>query len=451
MEAEHVELMQRGGSQTTTSTTTTPSRSPTACSHNETGDHLNGTTTDEENCGLASASSSGPVDAQARLAAQGGAIQAALAQLQMIHEIADGLDNRAGELISNICAIALRMLTQADSFPHSRPGGIQAAFAGPSGLSEAYRFVASMRVRRGEGFTPEEYATDLSQLRAMVETGLAELKDPMPGDVSEHNLKKATQKLTAAYHQIDKIILATLGGDRGWNTLAWWNDLHDLLAPGGATGEWEARSSQRSSATTRLLQAAGRRRNMVPFMNDHLMMPIVEMLQALEAWQQALFGGAHAVHEHTQAGEVSDEGETAANHEQPVNPDGNREELRDDTEKATTELEPAEPRSEDGALSAEQMAQLMTASLQQAVNEVGNMATIPTQSDSEAATMPWRPPPEGGRAQLSAERALVPHVKMTTTGEATEGDGFRLLFMGSMGLIDTNRGMHIASEYEAQG
>ncbi|CAE7690139.1 unnamed protein product [Symbiodinium sp. CCMP2592] len=354
----------------------------------------------------------------------GGTIQAALAQLQMIHEIADG--NHAGELISNICAIALRMLTQADSFPHSRPRRIQAAFAGPTGLSEAYRFVASMRVRRGEGFTPEEYATDLSQLRAMVETGLAELKDPMPGDVTEQNLNKATLKLTAAYHQIDQVILRALGGDRQWNTLEWWNELHDLLAPaallatkrgeatvmtedpdtahpadalafaGEATTEWEARSSQRSSATTRLLRAAGRLKNTVPFLNGQLIVPIVETLQALEAWQQAMFGGAHAVHEQTQTGDINTEGETAAYSEQPENPEGTTEALREHTVEATTEPMPAEPHGGDGALphggdgalTAAQMAQMMTASLQQAVNEVGEMATIPTQDDSEADPMP---------------------------------------------------------------
>ncbi|CAE7787885.1 Clec16a [Symbiodinium sp. CCMP2592] len=303
-----------------------------------------------------------PPSAQALLAAQRGAITATLAQLQMIHEIADGLANRDGEIISNICAIALRMLSQADTHPEARTWG-RAVMAEPTGMSEAYRFVSSMRVRRGEGFTPEEFATDLSQLRAMIEAGLSELQEPMPGDVTEANLHKAMAKLREAYKMVDGVILLALGGDRTWNTLAWWDALHDLLSPaallstkkgeayhveddpttahpadvlklgGEGIEEWQARTDRRASATERLLKAARRLKDIVPYVTDTVLMPVIELLHAIEAWQQALFGGAHAVQEtHV---DHTGEPETAHDSHAPV---------RENTEEETAAYRTGKPR-----------------------------------------------------------------------------------------------------------
>ncbi|CAE7573272.1 pol [Symbiodinium sp. CCMP2592] len=344
-------------------------------------------------------------------AEEDGVIQAAGAQIQMIHEIADGLANRDGEIISNICAIALRMLSHAENYPHTNPRGMGAAFAGPSGVSEAYSFVASMRVRRGENFTPEEYATDLSQLRAMIEAGLGELREPMPGDVPQLSLRKADNQLQEAYRRVDQVILPTMGGGEAMTMEPDTTQAHpaDVLnLAGEAQAEWGARTSQTGSATTRILKAATRLRNVVPFVGDHVLLPIVEMLQALE--RQSLFGGAHAVHESTQTGEppVVANGETACHNGENENDLDNPEQLRDDSHGGTILTESTE---QPAALNAAAMAALMTPSLQAAVNEAGELPTLPTQAESEAETVLWQAPTAGGndwRAETERGRSRSP-------------------------------------------
>ena len=130
---------------------------------------------------------------------------------------------------------------------------------------------------------------------------------------------------------VDSVILKALGGDRGWNTLSWWNtlQLQDLLASaalvvdireeaylpaqptsahpadvlplqGETTWEWEARTSRAMSDAANLIAAAVRLREAVPFMGEEMAGPAVQILQALTAWQESLFGGIHAVHAETQ-------------------------------------------------------------------------------------------------------------------------------------------------------
>ena len=203
-----------------------------------------------------------------------------------------------------------------------------------SAAGEAYNSVASMRVRRGEALTDEEFATDLSIVRTLVEQGLSELQEPMPAGVSQTSLAGASGETTPSLQHgdmVDSVILKALGGDRGWNTLSWWNtlQLQDLLASaalvvdireeaylpaqptsahpanvlplqGATTWEWEARTSRAMSDAANLIAAAVRLREAVPFMGEEMAGPAVQILQALTAWQESLFGGIHAVHAETQ-------------------------------------------------------------------------------------------------------------------------------------------------------
>ena len=162
-----------------------------------------------------------------------------------------------------------------------------------------------------------------------MEKAIGELHEPIPPGVSQASLQGATTKLRRAYAVLDQVILAALGGDRSWNTLVWWNALQDLLAPaallverrqeaylpeptntahpadviqlqGENTKEWEARTSKAMGDAANLITASGRLREAVPFMGEDVVGPAVQVLQAIAAWQQSLFGGVQAVHAETQ-------------------------------------------------------------------------------------------------------------------------------------------------------
>ena len=64
--------------------------------------------------------------------------------------------------------------------------------------------------------------------------------------------------------------------------------------------EWPARTQLLGGTTLRVLEAARVLRDMVPRLTGEMLPATVSMLQAIEAWQQAMFGGAHAVHDGTQ-------------------------------------------------------------------------------------------------------------------------------------------------------
>ena len=74
-------------------------------------------------------------------------------QLQLIHEVAGSLDSPGGEVITNICAIALRMLRGTTTSEPQQAQTSRGTKGHPSAAGEAYDNVASMRVRRREALT----------------------------------------------------------------------------------------------------------------------------------------------------------------------------------------------------------------------------------------------------------------------------------------------------------
>eukprot|EP00439_Symbiodinium_sp_Y106_P029447 s3659_g3.t1 len=173
--------------------------------------------------------------------------------------------------------------------------------------------------------------------------GVLELQEPMPEGVTEETRQLAQEAARKA--QKVAAVLPASRGDRQWNTLRWWSDLQSTLLPAVAlaeqrrhaymdqeqtggnapqqahpadvlalatqgTKEWTARTSQVHSTAHRLMKAAQGLREKVPFMGGEAIGPAVQTLVALEAWQQAYFGGTHAIHEGTQ----TDEDEGDANH-----------------------------------------------------------------------------------------------------------------------------------------
>ena len=64
-----------------------------------------------------------------------------------------------------------------------------------------------MRVRRGETFTLEEYATDLSSLRDLILRGTGEILEPMRPVITEPQVQSAGEKLRKAAAMVDQVIL----------------------------------------------------------------------------------------------------------------------------------------------------------------------------------------------------------------------------------------------------
>ena len=73
--------------------------------------------------------------------------------------------------------------------------------------------------------------------------------------------------------------------------------LHDT-----ATQEWQART-QLHSAAARLMGAVSQLKKTVPYVGGEALAPAAQALHALEYWQQAYFGGTHAVDDETQTKE----------------------------------------------------------------------------------------------------------------------------------------------------
>ena len=203
-----------------------------------------------------------------------------------------------------------------------------------------------MRVRRGEDLTH-----DLSVVGDLCGQGVLELQEPMPEGVTEETRQLAQEAARKAQKLLDAAVLPASRGNRQWNTLRWWSDLQNALLPAVAlaeqrrhaymdqeqkrgnepqqahpadvlalatpgTKEWTARTSQIHSTAHRLMVAAQGLREKVPFMGGEAIGPAVQTLVALEAWQQAYFGGTHAIHEGTQ----TDKDEGDANHANPRPP-----------------------------------------------------------------------------------------------------------------------------------
>ncbi|CAE7307905.1 MRL1 [Symbiodinium sp. CCMP2592] len=434
---DNTELWQRPPPTTTTTSTTTTT--PTDCRIDSS--ELAGNTTDEEAVGLTRrrrrdsrhigkprsrsrsppptsrppppqheqpSSSTSTLSHASTIAALRGGIQATAAQIQLIHEVTTNMQGAESTVIANICANALRMLSESSATAGVLRKNTEQAF--PSAVGEAYRCATSMRVRRGDSLTPEEYATDVSILRSMVEQGIQDLPQGEASSAS-HAVLRARARLQKAYEMLDAVILRTMGGDRQWNDLKWWDALLDHLAPATLIAEqegerqeahpadvialdkrdkeWTTRTSTTMSATMQLLEAAAELREAAAFMGDGDLAPVLAVLHAIEAWQNSLFGGMQAVSDETQTEPVpeTDMGEQNAPHAAG-------------TKRRWFALSPG--------VNQEDMAALETDSFLADLAEVELLPTLPElgeAGESQQATLPWTPPapePLGAAADLLA-------------------------------------------------
>ena len=175
------------------------------CSEDPGEGEEDGTTTDEENAGLIRRRRHSP--SWHRTPTRGRGQPARTQRRRQLHRPSARIkgggskqlppncssSTRAGNLagpdseVTSICAIALRMLRGASATEPTAEAS-SGPDVTPSTTGEQYSSVASMRVRRGEKLTNEEFATDLSIVRNLVERGLSELHEPMPAGVSQTSL-----------------------------------------------------------------------------------------------------------------------------------------------------------------------------------------------------------------------------------------------------------------------
>ena len=151
----------------------------------------------------------------------------------------------------------------------------------------------------------------------MILRGAGEILEPMPPGIEEGQVQSAGEKLRRVAAMVDNVILAAMEGDRNWNTMEHpqpadrrpgadepqqheAHPAHVIALQNDMVEEWTARTSQLHSAAGRLSRAAATLRDAVPYMGEEALAPAVQVLQALEAWQQAFFQGIHAVHSETQ-------------------------------------------------------------------------------------------------------------------------------------------------------
>ncbi|CAE7634729.1 unnamed protein product [Symbiodinium necroappetens] len=184
----------------------------------------------------------------------------------------------------------------------------------------------------------KEWQQDLSYLIRVLEEGAVQLHEPMPAAVSVQQLQWGTRCLQRAIMLLTAALDSSLRGECCWNTPKLWGELRDLITPaavlleqrgdseeqqqrgtssGSAEGprrvhpadvlqlaqgheEGGPRTRTSSTAAQLLFEAAGEFRKLMPTLVDEQVPLAVQLLHAVEATQQALFGGVMAATEETQ-------------------------------------------------------------------------------------------------------------------------------------------------------
>ncbi|CAE7205709.1 unnamed protein product [Symbiodinium sp. CCMP2592] len=154
-------------------------------------------------------------------------------------EITETMREPEGQIVANICSIALAMLAQPGAATRAMPQRGELPHEADCGaLREAFNQITSMRVRRGEGLTNEEFATDLSLVRNLCGMGAEELREPMADEVPGEARQRAIEAAKAAYKMLDEPSCQRWGetGDKNEKTEAEANMDVEMGDPPSTTG-----------------------------------------------------------------------------------------------------------------------------------------------------------------------------------------------------------------------
>ena len=387
-----------------------------------------------------------------------------LEQLQLIR---DAMVQRMGESeLTTMIDAASQLVINIDlncategGAESPRTRGRKRALGEPNALGEALRQVRLYRQSRGGTLSPADMGTDMAQILLMVDTGGVQLLEPMPPHMTPEMLQQAGRQAQRAGHLLDAAKVGGLTGDTSWNNDQFWTELENLLVLGAdlldsrgdafeptspassgkrhggdsrahpadvlalAAGASEARTTTSgvSTAVTQILRAVTVFGNLVmPTLEGNQVPPAAELLHAITAWQQTLFGGYLSVDGETQTDELGGALPDPAmevlrgeydHHGEP--------ELRDAEHNGTTMDNSA---GEPAMLTRSQMQELMSSSLQAAVDEVAAMPTLPDVGSEEggatASTVPWRPPSQFPNRTIATNLGEDAR-RTTTTGVAT--------------------------------
>ena len=270
--------------------------------------------------------------------------RAILTQLQVIRDTASSLPG--ADLLVAMTDIAAQLVhsvpTAAPATPeHSGEQTYERGQRGrkrpltePNALAEIMRYAASAGGER-EPLPPNLMAEDLFFLIAELEAGALQLHEPLPGDIDIRTVQNAARRVQHTIHLLCSARDQSLAGGDKWNRPQFWREIAELVEPAALiidrrgdafadddgvdlahpadvaalareVPEAPARTGQTSSAALLLRDAADDFRCIVPSMVGEQQILAVQLLQAVDYWFQAQFGGALAVHDGTQTDDMGD-------------------------------------------------------------------------------------------------------------------------------------------------
>ncbi|CAE7340697.1 unnamed protein product [Symbiodinium microadriaticum] len=270
--------------------------------------------------------------------------RAILTQLQVIRDTASSLPGAdllvammdiAAQLVHSVPTAAPAAPEHSGEQTHERgQRGRKRPLTEPNALAEIMRYAASAGGER-EPLPPNLMAEDLFFLMAELEAGALQLHEPLPGDIDIRTVQDAARRVQHTIHLLCSARDQSLAGGDKWNRPQFWREIAELVEPAvliidrrgdafadddGAdlahpadvavlareVPEAPARTGQTSSAALLLRDAADDFRCIVPSMVGEQQTLAVQLLQAVDYWFQAQFGGALAVHDGTQTDDMGD-------------------------------------------------------------------------------------------------------------------------------------------------
>ncbi|CAE7412213.1 unnamed protein product [Symbiodinium sp. CCMP2592] len=192
-----------------------------------------------------------------------------------------------------------------------------------------------MRLRRGESLTDEEYSTDLSIVNYLTDKGAFSTHGADAARCTERP-PQARDCEGQACQRHGRRGSDSHGGDRTWNTIQLWSEVHilapgvdmrrddafteedqqegDTLLSGPEAHPPEGNESNQMQSTTRIvLEAPSQLKKAIPFMHEWMRRRSSDYVARGRTWQEALFGNVHAFREGTQTEEHTEAGEKAGN------------------------------------------------------------------------------------------------------------------------------------------
>eukprot|EP00439_Symbiodinium_sp_Y106_P061648 s2522_g9.t1 len=235
-----------------------------------------------------------------------------------------------------------------------------------------------------QALSPADMGTDMAQILLMVDTGGVQLLEPTPPHITPEILQQAGRQAQRAVHLLDAAKVGGLTGDTRWNNDQLWAELENLLVLGADLLDSRGDAFEPTSPAS-----SGRRHG-----GDNRARPAdVLALAAGASEARTTTGGVSTAVTQILRAAIGLRQPGDANMLRGEYDHHGEPELRDAEHNSTTMDNFA---GEPAMLTGSQMQELMSSSMQAAVDEVAAMPTFPDMGSEEggatALTMPWRPP-----------------------------------------------------------